>query len=110
MKSPANPNTTWGYGHYPYNNFDYTDMNEQMLVDKANAVAINVADGHIDVTISTNSSMNTEVILSDLQGRVYGSSRGNVVHSFDTSHLPQGSYLLYINDGENVRTERINVK
>lgn len=98
-----------GYGYNPYNNFSNSNINEQMLVDKANAVAINVADGHVDVITSANSGMNAEVILSDLQGRVYGSSKGKVVHSFDTSNLPQGSYLLYVNDGENVRTERINV-
>ena len=110
MKSPANPNTTWGYGHYPYNNFDYTDMNEPMLANKANAVTVNVVDGNVNVTTSANGGMNSEVILSDLQGRVYGSSNGKIVHYFDTSNLPQGAYLLYVNDGENVRTERINVK
>lgn len=110
MQIPQAPNNIDGYGYNSHNNYNNSNINEQMLVDKANAVAINVADGHIDVTTSTNSSMNAEVILSDLQGRVYGLSRGNVVHSFDTSHLPQGAYLLYINDGENVRTERINIK
>ncbi len=110
MKSLANPNTTWGYGHYPYNNYDYTDMNEPMLADKANAVTVNVVDGNVNVTTSANGGMNSEVILSDLQGRVYGSSNGKIVHYFDTSNLPQGAYLLYVNDGENVRTERINVK
>ena len=110
MQAPQNPNILGGYGYNPYNDFSNSNMNNQMLVDKANAVAINVADGHVDVITTTNSGMNAEVILSDLQGRVYGSSNGKMVHYFDTSNLPQGAYLLYVNDGENVRTERINIK
>lgn len=109
MQALQPQNILGGYGNNPYNNYN-NNINEQMLVDKVNAVAINVADGHVDVITTTNSGMNAEVILSDLQGRVYGSSKGQMVHSFDTSHLPQGTYLLYVNDGENVRTERINVK
>ena len=109
MQALQPQNILGGYGYNPYNNYN-NNINEQMLVDKVNAVAINVADGHVDVITTTNSGMNAEVILSDLQGRVYGSSKGQMVHSFDTSHLPQGAYLLYVNDGENVRTERINVK
>lgn len=112
MQAPQAPNNG-GYGYSSYNSYnDYSNsnINERMLADKANAVAINVADGHVDVTTSANGGMNAEVILSDLQGRVYGSSRGKTVHSFDTSHLPHGAYLFYVNDGENVRTERINVK
>ncbi len=108
MQALQPQNILGGYGNNPYNNYN-NNINEQMLVDKVNAVAINVADGHIDVTTYNNSGMNAEVILSDLQGRVFGSSKGQMVHSFDTSNLPQGSYLLYVNDGENVRTERINV-
>ncbi len=107
MQTPQTPNNIGGYG---YNSYSNHNMNDKMLADKANAVAINVAKGHIDVTIPTNSGMISEVILSDLQGRVYGSSKGKIAHSFDTSRLPQGAYLLYVNDGENVRTERINVK
>ena len=110
MQAPQNPNILGGYGYNPYNDFSNSNMNNQMLVDKTNAVAINAGNGHVDVTTPANGGMNAEVILSDLQGRVYGSSRGKVVHTFDTSHLPQGAYLLYVNDGENVRTERINVK
>lgn len=110
MQAPQNLNILGGYGYNPYNDFSNSNMNNQMLVDKTNAVAINVGNGHVDVTTPANGGMNAEVILSDLQGRVYGSSRGKVVHTFDTSHLPQGTYLLYINDGENVRTERVNIK
>lgn len=110
MQAPQNPNILGGYGYNPYNDFSNSNMNNQMLVDKTNAVAINAGNGHVDVTTPANGGMNAEVILSDLQGRVYGSSRGKVAHSFDTSRLPQGAYLLYVNDGENVRTERINIK
>ncbi len=106
----ASTNTTGGYGYNTYNNYAKSNVNEQMLSDKTNAMAINVANGHIDVTTYNNSGMNAEVILSDLQGRVYGSSKGKVVHFFDTSRLPHGTYLLYISDGENVKTESINVK
>ena len=108
MQTPANLNNLGGYGYCPYNNHNNT--NEQMLLDLANAISINVADGHVNVTTNANGGMNSEVILSDLQGRVYGSSNGKIVHYFDTSNLPQGAYLLYVNDGENVRTERIIVK
>ncbi len=107
MQAPQNPNILGGYG---YNNYSNSYINEQMLVDKANVAAIIVADGHVDVTTSANTGINAEVILSDLHGRVYGSSKGKMVHSFDTSRLPHGTYLLYINDGENVSTERINIK
>lgn len=110
MQAPQNPNILGGYGYKPYNDFRNSNMNDHMLVDKTNAVAINAGNGHVDVTTPANGGMNAKVILSDLQGRVYGSSRGKVVHTFDTSRLPQGTYLLYINDGENVRTERINIK
>lgn len=110
MQAPQNPNILGGYGYNPYTDFSNSNMNNQMLVDKTNAVAINAGNGHVDVTTPANGGMNAEVILSDLQGRVYGSSRGKVAHSFDTSRLPQGAYLLYVNDGENVRTERINIK
>lgn len=107
MHAPQHPNNIGSYG---YNNYSNGNMNDQMLVDKANAVAINAGDGNVDVTTPANGGINAEVILSDLHGRVYGSSRGKMVHSFDTSLLPQGIYLLYINDGENVRTERIDKK
>lgn len=110
MQAPQNPNILGGYGYNPYNDLSNSNMNNQMLVDKTNAVAINAGNGHVDVTTPANGGMNAEVILSDLHGRVYGSSKGKMVHSFDTSNLPQGAYLLYVNDGENVRTERINVK
>lgn len=109
MQTLVNPNDLGGYSYNLYNNYS-NNMNEQMLADKINAISINVSDGNIDVMTSANGGMNAEVILSDLQGRVYGSSRGKMVHTFDTSRLPHGEYLLYVNDGENVRTERINVK
>lgn len=107
MQAPQTPKNIGGYG---YNNYNNNNINEQMLADKANTVAINVADGHVDVTTSINGGINSKVILSDLQGRVYGSSNGKMVHSFEITHLPQGTYLLYVNDGKNVRTERINIK
>ena len=107
MQTPQTPNNIGGYG---YNSYSNSNINEQMLAYKANAVTVNVVDGNVNVTTNANGGMNSEVILSDLQGRVYGSSNGKMIHYFDTSRLPHGEYLLYVNDGENVRTERINVK
>ena len=48
MQAPQNPNILGGYGYNPYNDFSNSNMNNQMLVDKTNAVAINAGNGHGD--------------------------------------------------------------
>lgn len=109
MQIQANSNNPTCDG-YKYNPNNSGNKNEPMLADKTNALVINVADGYVNVSTPTGCGMDSEVILSDLHGRVYGSSKGGTVHTIATSHLPHGTYLLFVKDGGTVKTERINVR
>lgn len=72
-------------------------------------VSIHVTEGEISVTVSGDSCGTTAanavtVILSDISGRVWASQAGSAESgcfstNINTSSLPSGNYVLYINTG-----------
>lgn len=72
-------------------------------------VSIHVTEGEISVSVSGDSCGTTAanavtVILSDISGRVWASQAGSAESgcfstNINTSSLPSGNYVLYINTG-----------
>lgn len=110
MQSRSLNGPSGSYGYTANGNQNGSDNADQMFSDMVNGIGIIVNEGSVRVTTTLDGGSNAEVVLSDLHGRVFGSSRGCQVHTIDTSRLPYGTYLLHATDGENVRNERINIK
>lgn len=84
-----------------------TTSDERMFADKTSSVNVKVAESDIEVIITGGGK--TAVTICDLHGRVYFSESDKAVYNIDTSSLPHGLYLLNVNDGKSVRTERISI-
>lgn len=91
--------------------------NGMSLTDR---VSINVTESDINVIVNGNGENSTAngdvtVILSDLSGRVWASQTGNTASGYystniNTSSMPSGNYILYVNAGNETTTERIQIK
>jgi len=77
-------------------------------------LTVNVGDGQVAVCVSGSEGTDVTAVLSDIQGRVWSTTGGNVQGGawqgvISTSQLPTGNYLLHVASDNDTETKRVTI-